>query len=145
MKLSLTALLLAAFASLGLVTPVVLAQDKEKEDPTPSFKKRLDSEKEFITKVGEATVKAVRTAPAKLELDTYKITDPKPNRKVIEIIMNWAGSLTGKKFKSTIKITVDPTDKDKWEVIDIEYTDDNPSLKVGMEKNLKNLKAKFNR
>jgi hypothetical protein len=53
--------------------------------------------------------------------------------------------VTGKKFKSVIKITVDPTDKEKWEVIDIEYTDDNPSLKVGLEKNLKNLRAKFNR
>lgn len=145
MKLSLTALLLAAVASLTYVAPVATAQDKDKEDPTPSFKKRLDSEKEFITKVGEATVKAVRTAPAKLELDSYKITDPKPNRKIIEIVMNWAGSVTGKKFKSTIKITVDPTDKDKWEVIDIEYNDDNPSLKVNLEKNLKNLRAKFNR
>ena len=143
MKLSLTALLMAAVASLAFVAPVAKAEDKE--DPTPSFKKRLDSEKEFITKVGEATVKAIRTAPAKLELDTYKITDPKPNRKIIEIIMNWAGSVTGKKFKSVIKITVDPTDKEKWEVIDIEYNDDNPSLKVGLEKNLKTLKAKFNR
>lgn len=143
MKLSLTALLMAAVASLAFVAPVATAQ--EKEDTTPSFKKRTDPEKDFMTKVGEATVKAIRTAPAKLELDSYKITDPKPNRKVIEILMNWAGSVTGKKFKSTIKITVDPTDKEKWEVIDIEYNDDNPSLKVGLEKNLKNLKAKFNR
>ncbi|MGL4550785.1 MAG: hypothetical protein ACRC33_06325 [Gemmataceae bacterium] len=144
MKTTLTALLVAAVASLSFVGPTRAADDK-KEDTTPSFKKRLDSEKEFVAKVGEATVKAIRTSPAKVEMGEYKITDPKPNRKVIDITMNWAGSVTGKKFKSTIKITVDPSDKEMWEVLEIDYNDDNPSLKIGLEKNLKTLKAKFNR
>ena len=143
MKTTLTALLIVAVASLSFVGPA--RADDKKEDDTPSFKKRPDSEKEFVTKVGEAVVKAVRTSPAKLAMGEYKITDPKPNRKIIDITMNWAGSVTGKKFKSTIKVTVDPTDKEKWEVIEIDYNDDNPSLKVGMERNLKTLKAKFNR
>ena len=143
MKTTLTALLIAAVACLSFVTPA--RADDKKDDDVPSFKKRPDSEKEFVTKVGEAVVKAVRTSPAKMSLGDYKITDPKPNRKVIDINMNWAGSVTGRKFKSTIKVTVDPTDKEKWEVIEIDYNDDNPSLKVGMERNLKTLKAKFNR
>lgn len=143
MKTTLTTLLLAALACLSLESPI-RAED-EKKDDTPSFKKRLDSEKEFVSKVGEAVVKAVRTSPAKLALGEYKITDPKANRKVIEITMNWAGAVTGKKFKSLIKVTVDPTDKEKWEVLEIDYNDDNPSLKIGMERNLKTLKAKFNR
>jgi len=131
-----TALLLA-LASLSCVSSLLA-------EP-PAFKTRLDGERSFMTKVGEAVVKAVRTSPAKLELADYKITDPKPNRKIIDINMNWAGSVTGTKFKSTVKITVDPTDKEKWEVLDVEYTDDNPSPKVGLETNLKNLKKEFNR
>ena len=111
----------------------------------PAFKNRLDGERAFITKVGEAVVKAVRTSPAKLALGDYKITDPRPNRKVIAITMNWSGSITGKKFTSEIKITVDPTDRDSWEVLEIEYSDNNPSPKIGMERNLKALKEKFNR
>jgi hypothetical protein len=111
----------------------------------PAFKARLDGERAFITKVGEAVVKAVRTSPAKLALGDYKVTDPKPNRKLLSITMNWAGSITGKKFTSEIKITVDSADKDSWEVIDIEYSDNNPSPKIGMERNLKALKDKFNR
>jgi len=111
----------------------------------PAFKNRLDGERAFITKVGEAVVKAVRTSPAKLSLGDYKITDPKPNRKLLTITMNWAGSITGKKFTSEIKITVDSAYKDSWEVIDIEYSDNNPSPKIGMERNLKGLKEKFNR
>jgi hypothetical protein len=98
-----------------------------------------------MTKVGEAVVKAVRTSPARLSLGDYKITDPKPNRKLITITMNWAGSVTGKKFTSEIKLLVDSADKDSWEVIDIEYSDNNLSPKIGMERNLKALKEKFNR
>lgn len=139
MKTSLTALLVA-----GLATLPVAADDK-KDDPTPSFKNRLSGEKEFMRKVGEAVVKAVRTSPAKLDLEDYKISDPKANRKVIDIKMTWAGSITKKKFKSEIKITLDPTDKDRWEVLDIDYSDDNPSLKIGMERNLKALREKLNR
>jgi len=143
-KTFLTALTLAVFATASFVAPMAQADDK-KEETVPSFKKRTDPEKEFIAKVGEAVVKAVRTSPAKLEMADYKITDPKPNRKILTININWAGSVTGKKFKSVAKVTVDPTDKEKWEVIDIEYTDDNPSLKIGMAEKLKALRGKFNR
>jgi hypothetical protein len=111
----------------------------------PAFKTRLDGERAFMTKVGEAVVKAVRTSPARLSLGDYKITDPKPNRRLIAITMNWAGSVTGKKFTSEIKLLVDSADKDSWEVIDIEYSDNNPSPKIGMERSLKALKEKFNR
>jgi len=137
--------LLAGLACLAVVAPGRAAEEK-KGTEVPSFKKRDGSEKEFMARVGEATVKAVRTSPAKLSMEEYKITDPKPNRKVINIKMNWAGSVTGKKFTSDIKITVDPTEKDKWEVIDIEYTDTNSLLaKAGLEKHLKKLKDEFNR
>jgi len=139
-----TALLLAALACLGVVTPG-RAADEKKTAEVPSFKKRDENEKVFMAKVGEAAVRAVRTSPAKLEMDSYKITDPKANRKVITIKMNWAGSVTGKKFTSDVTLTVDPTEKDKWEVLDIDYKDDNPTPKLGLETNLKKLKAEFNR
>jgi hypothetical protein len=128
---------LVALASLAFVGPL-------SAEP-PAFKARLDGERTFMAKVGEAVVKAVRTSPAKLSLGEYKITDPKPNRKVIAITMNWAGSITGKKFTSEIKLTVDTADKESWDVIDIEYSDNNLSPKIGMERNLKALKDKFNR
>jgi len=129
--------LLVALASLSFVSHV-------SAEP-PAFKNRLDGERAFVIKVGEAVVKAVRTSPARLTLGDYKITDPKPNRKLLAITMNWAGSITGKKFTSEIKILVDSADRDSWEVIDIEYSDNNPSPKIGMERNLKALKDKFNR
>src|SRR5262249_4268053 len=130
-----TALLSAVVVCLALT-----AHARAADDEVPSFKKREGSEKEFAAKVGEATVKAIRTKPAKLEMEEYKITDPKANRKVLAIKMIWYGAVTGKKFTSDIKITIDPTEKDKWEVIDITYTDDDVSPKFGLDKNLKMLK-----
>jgi hypothetical protein len=134
-KTTLTALLIA-LASLAFVSPTWA--------DTPAFKKRTGTEKEFMTQVGEAVVRAVRSSPAKLTLGDYKITDPEKNRKLISITMNWAGSVTGKKFKSEIKIKV-VADKEDWEVTDIDYTDDNPLLATGKAEHLKELKEKFNR
>jgi hypothetical protein len=134
-KTTLTALLLA-FASLAFVS--------EAGAQAPSFKKRPGTEKEFMTEVGEAVVKAVRSSPAKLAMADDKITEPEKNRKLITITMNWAGSLTGTKFKSEIKLKV-VADKPEWEVSDIEYSDDNPLLAAGKAEKLKALKEKFNR
>jgi hypothetical protein len=134
-KTTLTALLL----TVATLSFVALAW----ADP-PSFKKRPGTEKEFMTAVGEEVVKAVRSKPAKLTLGDYKITDPEKNRKLITINMNWAGSITGTKFKSEIKIKV-VADKPEWEVTDIEYTDDNPVPAAGKAEHLKELKDKFNR
>src|SRR4051794_15098943 len=101
MRESRTGLLIVAFSGLAFVGPVQGAD-------APSFKTRGRNEKEFVTKVGEAVVKSVRPSPAKLTLGDYKITAPKPNRKVISVTMNWVGSVTGKRFASVIRITVDP-------------------------------------
>lgn len=141
MKSYRTALLSAAVVCLALVAQTARAAD----DEVPTFKKRDSVDKAFLEKVGEATVKAIRSKPAKLELESHKVTDPKPNRKVIDLKMIYYGAVTGKKFTSDIKITVDPTEKEKWEVLEIDYKDDNPSLKFGFEGNIKKLKAKFNR
>jgi hypothetical protein len=136
MKTNRTGFVIVVLASLAFVGPA---------QAQPRFKMRGPNEKEFMTKVGEAVVKAVRTSPTKSDLAGYSITDLKPNRKVIDIAMKWTGSVTGKKYTSTIKVTVDPTPAAGWEVLDIEYNDDNPSPKNRMESNLKALKDKFNR
>lgn len=131
--------------SLPLMVLVFLGVATPAEAGVPSFKKRDSIDKTFLKEVGEAVVKAVRSKPARLELGDYRISDPKPNRKVLTIKMVWHGAATGKKFTSDIKITIDPTQKDNWEVLEIEYDDDNPLLKFGLAKNLKELRAEFNR
>jgi len=109
--------LLAVLAFL-VVAPSVRADD-------PSFKKRGDKEKQFVEEVGTAIVKAARTKPVSIEMDSYKITEPKKGRKELKITMNWKGAITKKKFVSTIVVKIDVSDKDVWEVANIDYEDDN--------------------
>ena len=60
--------------------------------------------------------------------------------------MNWKGAITKKKVQSTILVKIDASDKDKWEVTNIDYEDDN---KVSLTKpnagNIQDLIKKFNR
>jgi len=123
--LSLGVALLTALALLAAV-PAARAAD----DDVPSIKKHPDEKKEkefkqFATDVGTAVVKAARLKPADLELEDYKITEPKKDHKELKIVMNWKGGLTKKKFQSTIVVKIDASDKDKWEVTNIDYSDDN--------------------
>jgi len=116
----------AVIAGLALLawSPAARAAD---DDP-PSIKKRpegKDKEKEWVSEIGASVVKAARSKPVDLELDTYKITDPKKDHKEMHITMNWKGGLTKKKFVSTIVVKIDASDDKKWEVTNIDYSDDN--------------------
>src|SRR5262245_48446922 len=113
----------ALFAGLALL--VAAPSTRAADDPLPSFKKRGTKEKAWVEEVGTAIVKAARSGPKEIELEEYKITEPKKGRKEIKITMNWKGGLTKKKFVSTILVKVDVNDKDEWEVVNIDYSDDN--------------------
>jgi hypothetical protein len=78
-------------------------------------------------------------------LEDFKIAVPKPNRLVIELKMTWHGAVTRSKFTSDVKLTLDTAEKDAWEVLDVEYKDDNVMPKLKLDKHLKELKADLNR
>jgi len=128
MTLSLAAMLLAAMVVATGDRPVYAA-----DDDVPSFKKRGDKEKEWVTEVGTAVVKAARSKPKDVELDTYKIepVKDKKDRKDLKITMNWKGAITKTKVKSDITIHMDTSKEKEWEVLNIEYKDDN---KVSLSK-----------
>jgi len=117
-------------------------------DDVPSFKNRGEKEKEWVSDVGTAVVKAARSGPTAIEMDSYKIEDvkDKKDRKDLKITMNWKGGITKKKFVSTITVHIDSTKEKEWEVLNIDYEDDN---KVSFTKpnanNIQDLVKKFNR
>lgn len=116
------------------------------DDETPSFKKRGDMEKMFVESVGTAIVKAARAGPTKIEMEKYEFDDPKKDRKDLKITMNWVGGITKKKFTSTIVVKIDSSDKEKWEVLNIEYKDDNNvSLAKPNANKIQELIKKFNK
>jgi hypothetical protein len=91
--------------------------------PNISFKKRGDAEKQFVTDVGKAIVKAAHKTGKKVALIEYKYTNPKPNRTELKIQMEFYGAVTGKRYVANVVIKIDSTDKKAWEVLNIDYSD----------------------
>jgi hypothetical protein len=112
--------LLAAALALLTAAPAAWAD-------VPSFKNRGGKEKKWVEEVGTAIVRAARTAPISIEMDSYKFEDVKgrKDRKDLKITMNWKGSLSRRKFVSTIVVKIDVRDDKKWVVLDVEYEDTN--------------------
>jgi hypothetical protein len=94
-----------------------------------SFKRRKDAEKEFVDRVGTAVVKAAHGTARKIALVDFKYTQPKANRTELTIKMEYSGvvsgKVTGKKYVADILIKIDSTDKNAWEVLNLEYNDNN--------------------
>jgi len=94
-------------------------------DDAISFKKRGDEEKRFVTGVGEAIIKAAHPTARKKALVKYEFTNPKPNRTELNIKMEYYGLVTNKKYLADITIKIDSTNKDAWEVLTVDYVDNN--------------------
>jgi len=131
-------------AALALLT----AGPAARADDVPSFKKPpdKDKEKEFVTEVGTAIVKAARSNPTKIELDAYKFKNVKKGRKDLEITVNWVGAVSKKKFVSTIVVKIDSSNDKEWEVLNVDYSDDNSVSKAKPSAaKIQELITKFNR
>jgi len=138
----------ALLAALPALMFVVVSAARAGDEPLPTFKDASKRESEdFMTKVGSAIIKAARAKPQKIELKKHEYTNPKAGRKDLMLKMTYAGLVTKKKYDVdiTVMISVDPSDKDKWEVVNIKYKDTNPSPLDPNEKKIQKLVKEFNR
>jgi hypothetical protein len=99
-----------------------------------SFKKRGDAEKLFVTRVGEAVIHAAHTTAKKVALLKYEFTNPKPNRTELAIKMEYYGAVTGKRYVADIVVKIDSSNKDSWEVLNIDYADTNTGVSPNIKK-----------
>jgi hypothetical protein len=90
-----------------------------------SFKKRGNEEKRFVTAVAEAVIKAAHPTARKVSLLKYEYTHPKPNRTELVLKVEYHGAVTDKKYVADVVLKIDSSDKDAWEVLNIDYTDNN--------------------
>ncbi len=88
-----------------------------------SFKKRGDNEKNFYKAVGTAIVKAAHKTAKKIDLLDFKLTEPKPGRKDLAMKMEFHGAVTNKRYVADIVVKIDASNKDSWEVLNIDYSD----------------------
>jgi len=133
---------------LALLSVLAALPTRAADDDLPSFKKRGDNEKQFVTEVGIAIVKAARDGTTNHELDSYKIEDikDKNDRKDLKITMKWVGGITKKKFLASIVVHIDTTNEKEWQVSSIDYEDDHrPFSSPNRGTPIQDLIKKFNR
>ncbi len=94
-------------------------------DDNISFKKRGDEEKRFVAAAGTAIVKAAHKTAKKIDLLKYEYSKPKANRTELTVKMEYHGAVSGKRYVADIVVKIDSSNKDAWEVLNIEYTDSN--------------------
>lgn len=134
--------LIAIPAFFGLLAFYVVAAD----DQVPTFKKRGDAEKKFYEQVGLAVIKAVHPTGVNATYMSHELRDDKlkADRKELLIKMEYKGPVTRKVFESEINIKLDTRNKDAWEVLHIDYKDNN-SIKSANLANLERLLKQLNR
>jgi hypothetical protein len=130
----------AAILALVIGAALVRAAD----DEVPSFRKRGDEEKRFVAKVGEAIIKAAHQTAKNIGYLKHEYTFPKPNRTELTIKMEYHGKVTNKRYVSDIVVKIDSSNKNDWEVLNIEYADSNTTIKHNEQK-VQNLIKEFNR
>jgi hypothetical protein len=131
----------AVVACLTLLAPGVAGA----ADSVPSIKKLVQKEREVLTEYGATIIKAARSKPQKIELDSYQITHPKANRTELSLKMIYHGLISRRRYLADIKMLVDSTDRDNWEVLTIKYSDNNPNIVGPNLRKVEDLIKRFNR
>lgn len=108
---------LVALTALALLAPGVRAED------VPSFRKRGDQEKKFASEVCIAILKAAHGTGQEPTMDRHEYKNPKPGRTELVMKGTFKGKLTGKLYTADMTVIIDSTDKDSWEVLRIDYSD----------------------
>src|SRR5262245_27221272 len=125
-----------------LALALVVSAARAADDEIPNINKRGDDEKKFAEKVASAIVHKARTSVKSATLDEIKKKTPKDGRTDWYLTATYKGVATGKAYTADIVVHLDTSDKDKWEVLRIDYSDNNKSP-IGF--NRKNVDAMVNK
>jgi hypothetical protein len=72
--------------------------------------------------------KAAHKTARKIELLKYEYTKPRANRTELTVRMEYHGAVSGKRYVADIVFKIDSSNKDAWEVLNIDYTDNNSTV-----------------
>jgi hypothetical protein len=107
---------LSVFALFAFVAPSARAQDL-------NINKRGTDEKAWAEKVGVEMVKVAQKATKAHTLQKFEKKNIKAGRDEWTIEIGWKGGITGTKYTSDIVLQVDTENKDKFEVLRVDYKD----------------------
>jgi len=126
---------LSVFALLAFTAPAARAQELD-------INKRGSDDKAWAEKVGIEFVKAAQKATKAHELKKFEKKNIKAGRDEWHIEMGWKGGITGTKYTSELVLQVDTENKDKFEVLRVDYKDN--SKVAHSRKGVENLVPKLN-
>ena len=117
-----------------LCVAVLAVSTARAADPIPNFNKRGDSEKRFVERVGETIITKAHKSVKDTEVRKHEFKETATGRTSLVMEIGYKGRVTGKSYTAKVTVKLDTTDKDKWEVLRIDYEDNNniPYSKTGM-------------
>ena len=79
-----------------------------------------------------------------ITLKEHKFVEPKSGRKQLRMSVGYKGALTSTRYTADVTVELDTSVPDKWEVLRIDYTDNNKNIVGWNRKNVEALVKKFN-
>lgn len=110
---------------LGIACALAVLTSAARADDVPKFRNKGDAEKKFVSEAAVAIVKAAHYTAREPALEKFKFEEVKKGRTKLEMRASYKGRLTGKEYFADIVVHIDTQDKDAWEVLRIEYSDNN--------------------
>src|SRR5215472_10032836 len=106
---------------------ILLAPAARAADDVPNFNKRGDNEKQFVERVAQKILQTARATVKEknIEVKKHKFNEVKTGRTNLEMEVGYKGSILGTKYTANVTVALDTTDKDKWEVLSINFEDNN--------------------
>lgn len=103
-------------------------------------------EKKFIESLVTDAIKVARGSPKDPAYVSHTADTTTKDRLKWKIIGTYKGSLTGKVFECELLVSIDTANPKKWEVLSLEYTDNNKTAPAGPSKSgIDKLKTTLNK
>jgi len=139
----------SAFKGLVVLSAAALLSGSAAGADIPNINKRGSNEKElksFVTAMAQTIVAEARSSVTAKDviLDESKIKEVKEGHMELRMSATYKGSLTKTTYTADIVVHLDTSTKDKWEVLRIEYKDDNNNPVGYSKKGVEALVNKFN-
>jgi len=131
--------ILAAVVVAALVAPALRADDE-----VPSINKRGDDEKAFVEKLANAIVKKAHGTVKNITVEKFEKKMPKEGRTDYYMEVGYKGGVVGTKYTAKVTVPIDTSNKEKWEVLRIDYSDNNriPFSRKKVDEMVKDLNRK---
>ncbi len=129
------------FTGIAVLCAAALLSSGARAADVPNFNKR-GNDKEFAERVGNYVVTKARTTIKETTLQDHKFKEKKEGQTELTLSVGYKGGITRTKYTADIVVLIDTSNKDRWEVLRVDFKDNNRL--AFNRKNVDNLVKEFN-